>query len=131
MPIVHNTNLSKTVIHSNQTKSSLELHPGINKVSDEDMKVFGEKIKAMSNLKLVQQIVDQVPSQAVDSEELKRLEEEEKKADQLLAELKAKEEAEAEAAAKLKAEEDAKEAEILAQIEKEELEKKSKSKKGG
>lgn len=125
MPIVHNTNQSKTVIHSNQTQSCLELNPGINKVSDDQMKVFGEKIKAMPNLKIVEKLVDQVPAQSVNLEKEKAEAEEAR----LKAEAAAKEEAEA--AAKAKAEEDAKEAEILAQIEKEEAEKKSKSKKGG
>jgi len=135
MPIVHNTNQSKTVIHSNQTKSCIELNPGINKVSDEAMKIFGEKIKAMPNLKVVEKIVDQVPAQSVnlekekaEAEEARLKAEQEAKAE---AEELAKQKAEEEAAAKAKAEEDAKEAEILAQIEKEEAEKKSKSKKGG
>ena len=60
---VHNTNANAgtTIIRSHQTGKELKLHQGVNKVSDEDMAIFGEKIAAISSLKIVQPLNDTVP----------------------------------------------------------------------
>ena len=60
---VHNLNAARgtTIIRSAQTGKELKLHAGVNKVSDEDMAIFGEKIAAISSLKIVQKLNDTVP----------------------------------------------------------------------
>ena len=127
MVMIHNLNTKRgvTVIHSHQTGKSLELNPGINKVSDEDMAIFGEKIKAIANLRVVEKLTDSVPAGPVEVVNNEDEAEAEAKAKADAAEAKAKLEADeakvakekAEAEAKAKADADKKAAEAKAKAE--------------
>ena len=65
MPFVHNNNSNRgvTIIRSHQHNKELHLNPGINKISDEDMKIFADKIKAIASLHIVQKLEDEVPAE--------------------------------------------------------------------